>query len=59
MGHVKVVEDQSPALSADQAEATNRDLEADEADAPVDGSPPRNTSGFHVRAVPIDQPIGE
>jgi hypothetical protein len=59
MGHVKVVEDQTPALTEDQAEATNRDLEAADADAPVDGSPPRNARGFHVRAVPIDQPIGE
>lgn len=59
MGHVKVVEDQSQALTEDQAEAANRDREDVEADAPVDGSPPRTTSGFHVRAVPIDQPIGE
>src|SRR5271165_2296442 len=59
VGHVKVVEDQSPAPTGDQAEAMTHDPEAVEADAPLDGSPPRTASGFHVRAVPIDQPIGE
>jgi hypothetical protein len=57
IGHVRVVEDQ-PQVIEDQAEAAKRDNEQ-EADLPVDGSPQRSTGGFHVRAVPIDQPIGE
>jgi len=28
-------------------------------DSPIEDAPQRRTGGFHVRAVPIDQPIGE
>jgi hypothetical protein len=35
------------------------DPERDESDQPVDGAPPPRTGGFHVRAVPIDQPVGD
>ena len=33
--------------------------ERDESDPPVDGAPQPRTGGFHVRAVPIDQPVGD
>jgi hypothetical protein len=49
--HVRVIEDQS--------DATERDGVEQEADAPVDGPLPPRVGGFHVRAVPIDQPLGE
>jgi hypothetical protein len=44
---------------ADRADTTNR-AESDRADSePVTtGAPPQRPSGFHVRPVPIDQPVG-
>lgn len=58
VGHVRVVEHR-PQVIEDLAEAAQRDNERQEADLPVDGSPQRSTGGFHVQAVPSDQPIGE
>lgn len=49
--HVRVIEDQS--------DAPKRDGVEQEADPPVDGPLPPRVGGFHVRAVPIDQPLGE
>jgi hypothetical protein len=49
--HVRVIED--------QVEPTNRDPVAEEPDSTVDGPAPGRPGGFHVRPVPIDQPIGE
>ena len=49
--HVRVIEDQTD--TADQ------DPERQEPDAPVDAPPERRIGGFHVRPVPIDQPVGE
>jgi hypothetical protein len=49
--HVKVIED--------HAEASNRERETDKPDPEDEGPLPIRTGGFHVRAVPIDQPIGE
>jgi hypothetical protein len=49
--HVKVIED--------QADAAEQDLEAQEPASPSDVPPPIRSTGFHVRAVPIDQPFGE
>jgi hypothetical protein len=49
--HVKVIED--------QADVGHRDLETKETDESVECSPPVQTGGFHVHAVPIDQPFGE
>jgi hypothetical protein len=49
--HVRVIEDQ---IDADgQASA------AQEPEPPGDDTPPVRIGGFHVRAVPIDQPLGE
>ena len=56
--HVRVVEDQARAVVEGRAEAVEPDRETPEPDSPPDGSVGR-TSGFHVRPVPIDQPIGE
>ena len=50
--HVRVIED--------QAEARTRDhLDTHEPDLPPDAPLTSRPGGFHVRAVPIDQPIGE
>jgi hypothetical protein len=49
--HVRVIED--------QADASDQDLEKKEPESPVADSPQVRTGGFHVRAVPIDQPFGE
>ena len=49
--HVRIIEDQT--------EATGQDVEPQEPEPPVDGSLERRAAGFHVRAVPIDQPVGE
>ena len=49
--HVRVIEDQT--------DAGDEDIERQEPDSPTDGSPQGRTGGFHVRAVPIDQPVGE
>jgi outer membrane biosynthesis protein TonB len=49
--HVRVIEDQ-PEVKAE-------DLETPEKDAPTDTPPPPRTGGFHVVAVPIDQPVGD
>jgi hypothetical protein len=49
--HVRVIEDQT--------DASDQDLEGQEPESPVADSQQVRTGGFHVRAVPIDQPIGE
>jgi len=49
--HVRVIED--------QVEGQAQDLEKHDPDSPVEDAPQRRTGGFHVRAVPIDQPVGE
>jgi hypothetical protein len=51
--HVRVIEDrQPPPVKAPS-------VENEEADPSVEGDPPPRPSGFHVRAVPIDQPVGD
>jgi outer membrane biosynthesis protein TonB len=49
--HVRVIED--------QPEVKAKDLETPEEDTPKEEVPPPRTGGFHVRAVPIDQPVGD
>ena len=49
--HVRVIED--------QPEVKAKDLETPETEAPTDVVPPPRPGGFHVRAVPIDQPVGD
>jgi hypothetical protein len=49
--HVRVIED--------LADADKQDVESQEPESPVDASPERRPGGFHVRPVPIDQPVGE
>jgi hypothetical protein len=49
--HVRVIEDRTAVKAPDP--------ERDESDQPVDDAPPPRTGGFHVRAVPIDQPVGD
>lgn len=49
--HVRVIED--------QADASDKDLGKTDTESPVTDSLPIRTGGFHVRAVPIDQPFGE
>ncbi|HVA07338.1 MAG TPA: hypothetical protein VNG12_11415 [Acidimicrobiales bacterium] len=49
--HVKVIEDQTEVGSLERA--------ASEPDESAEGTPPIRSGGFHVHAVPIDQPFGE
>jgi hypothetical protein len=49
--HVKVIEDQT--------EAEHNELGENEPDESAQNTPPVRTGGFHVHAVPIDQPVGE
>jgi hypothetical protein len=57
--HVKVVEDQAEVVVEGQANDAERDLETSEPGSETDGSPRGLPSGFHVRPVPIDEPISE
>jgi hypothetical protein len=50
--HVRVIEDQAAA-------ARSEDLETPEADEPIDRPAQTRSGGFHVRAVPIDQPVSD
>jgi hypothetical protein len=50
--HVKLIGDQ-PAVPA------QKDHEKQDEDAPDGSTPQPRTGGFHVRAVPIDQPVGD
>jgi hypothetical protein len=50
-GHVRVIED--------QAAVRDRESEEQEADAPTELSVESRPRGFHVRPVPIDQPLSE
>jgi hypothetical protein len=50
--HVKLIGD-PPAVPV------HTDHEKQDADAPDGCTPPARTGGFHVRAVPIDQPVGD
>jgi hypothetical protein len=50
---VRVIEDQT------EAAARSEEVETPEADAPVDRSLQGHPGGFHVHAVPIDQPVGD
>jgi hypothetical protein len=43
----------------DQNEAGGEDLEGQGTNPPVADTPQSRTAGFHVRAVPIDQPLDE
>lgn len=49
--HIRVIEDQN--------DAADQDLDGLETNSPVADAPQRRTGGFHVRAVPIDQPLDE
>jgi hypothetical protein len=49
--HIRVIEDQN--------DAGDQDLPAPEISTPATEAPQSRTGGFHVRAVPIDQPFGE
>ena len=49
--HVRVLDDQNL--------ASCEDLERREPDSPTEEPPQVRAGGFHVRAVPIDQPVGE
>jgi hypothetical protein len=43
----------------DRPEVEAKDLQTPEPDAQPAGAPEPRTGGFHVRAVPIDQPVGD
>ena len=54
MGHIKVIVDQEHNVIEDGADTTERDLAGQEPYLPE-----RPRTGFHVRPVPIDEPLGE
>jgi hypothetical protein len=49
--HVKVL--------GDPSDTEEREIERDEPDSGASCAPQTRPSGFHVRAVPIDQPVGD
>ena len=49
--HVRVIED--------RPEVKAPDPESEEPDSAADSAPQPRSGGFHVRAVPIDQPVGD
>jgi hypothetical protein len=57
--HVRVVEGQAPATVEARTETAKEELDREQSDQPIDGSFRAGSAGFHVRPVPIDQPIGE
>jgi hypothetical protein len=57
--HVRVVEDQAEVVAEGQADGAEGDRNTSEPGPPNDGDLRGVTTGFHVRPVPIDQPIGE
>jgi hypothetical protein len=54
-----VVEDQAQVVVEGQADVVQREHETSEPGSPTDGSPRGPTRGFHVRPVPIDEPISD
>jgi len=54
--HVRVIEDQAGGRDQDLEQ---QDPDSPIPDSPIEDAPQRRTGGFHVRAVPIDQPVGE
>jgi len=59
--HVRVIEDQAGGRDQDleQQDPDSPIPDSPIPDSPIEDAPQRRTGGFHVRAVPIDQPIGE
>lgn len=57
--HVRVLEDQVGGVNDDRADVGDTGAEGEEPGPPADGVVQRRTGGFQVRAVPIDQPLGE
>jgi hypothetical protein len=57
--HVKVVEDQAEIVVEGQAEVGKPELETSESGSATDSAPRSLTGGFHVRPVPIDEPIND
>jgi hypothetical protein len=57
--HVKVVEDQAEVVVEGQTAVSERDREPSEPGSPTEGSLRALPRGFHVRPVPIDEPISE
>jgi hypothetical protein len=57
--HVKVVEDRAEVVVEGQADVAQRDRETQDAGEPTDGALRGLARGFHVRPVPIDEPISE
>lgn len=54
LGHIRIIEDQGPNVIEDGNDALELGLEGHELDSPA-----RLGVGFHIRPVPIDEPIGE
>ena len=55
--HVRVIEDR-PEVEAKDRETPEPETDS-EAEAETASAPQARTGGFHVRAVPIDQPVGD
>ena len=57
--HVRVIEDDSDAAPDDRADAAGKATERSEQGSPTDTASQGRTGGFHVRPVPIDQPVDQ
>jgi hypothetical protein len=57
--HVRVVEAEARTVIGRQADAPELDHEGEDPDSAIDGPLQGRGRGFRVRAVPIDQPLGE
>jgi hypothetical protein len=57
--HVKVVEDQAEVVVEGQADVVQRQDETSEPGSPAEGPFRGRSRGFHVRPVPIDEPISD
>jgi hypothetical protein len=58
--HVRVIEDEPDAMDRDREgqDSEGQEPEAQDPEGPAEVWLPRH-GGFHVRAVPIDEPVGE
>jgi hypothetical protein len=58
-GHVRVIEDDLDAVVENQADFTDLGVKGQDPGSADDDLTQSRPSGFHVRAVPVDQPTGE
>ncbi len=57
--HLKVIEEQGAVVPEDRADDANLDGDEQESGSPIDDGVQSRVGGFHVRPVPINEPIGD